>query len=157
MRAWTSPIRVSRPIRAVRATAMDDSFTRTEAGLHWDLAAALHACGEQDEAKRHLKRARELAQVTGPARQRRRIRDLARRTAKAAQLPGHQQPHQRDLCGFPEADFAEGEHRYARSSRASRASRIEAADGTGAGGSSMLRWTSMSIRALVMLPSCHVR
>lgn len=63
---------------------MDDSFTRAEAGLRCDLAAALHVRGEQDEAKLHLKRAKELAQVTGSARQRRRIRDLARRIAKAA-------------------------------------------------------------------------
>ncbi len=42
------------------------------------------ARGEQDEAKRHLKRARELAQVTGSARQRRRIRELSKRIAKAA-------------------------------------------------------------------------
>jgi hypothetical protein len=64
--------------------AMDDSFTRAQAGLRCDLAAALHVRGEQDEAKRHLKRARELAQVTGSARQRRRIRELSKRIAKAA-------------------------------------------------------------------------
>jgi len=64
--------------------AMEDGFTRAEAGLRCDLAAALHVRGEQDEAKRHLQKARELAQVTGSARQRRRIRDLARRIAKAA-------------------------------------------------------------------------
>src|SRR5205814_10641976 len=64
--------------------AMDDSFTRAEAGLRCDLAAALHVRGEQDEARRHLRKARELAQLTGSARQRRRIRDLSRRIAKAA-------------------------------------------------------------------------
>jgi tetratricopeptide (TPR) repeat protein len=64
--------------------AMDDSFTRAEAGLRCDLAAALHVCGEQDEAKRHLKKARELAQLTGSARQRRRIRDLSKRIGQAA-------------------------------------------------------------------------
>ena len=64
--------------------AMDDSFTRAEASLRCDLAAALHVRGEQDEAKHQLKRARELAQVTGSARQRRRIRDLSKRIAKAA-------------------------------------------------------------------------
>jgi Flp pilus assembly protein TadD len=63
---------------------MEDGFTRAEASLRCDLAAALHVRGEQDEAKHHLKKARELAQVTGSARQRRRIRDLARRIAKAA-------------------------------------------------------------------------
>ena len=69
---------------AAALAAMDDSFTRAEASLRCDLAAALHVRGEQDEAKRHLKRARELAQLTGSARQRRRIRDLSRRIAKAA-------------------------------------------------------------------------
>jgi tetratricopeptide (TPR) repeat protein len=64
--------------------AMDGSFTRAEASLRCDLAAALHVRGEQDEAKQHLKKARELAQVTGSARQRRRIRDLTKRIAKAA-------------------------------------------------------------------------
>jgi len=64
--------------------AMDGTFTRAEAGLHCDLAAALHARGDRDEARRHLKRARELAQVTGSARQRRRILDLSRRIGNAA-------------------------------------------------------------------------
>ena len=64
--------------------AMGDGFTRAEASLRCDLAAALHVRGEQDEAKQHLRKARELAQVTGSARQRRRIRDLAKRIAKAA-------------------------------------------------------------------------
>jgi tetratricopeptide (TPR) repeat protein len=64
--------------------AMDGSFTRAEAGLRCDLAAALHVRGEHDEARHHLKRARELAQVTDSARQRRRVRDLARRIAPAA-------------------------------------------------------------------------
>jgi len=63
---------------------MDATFTRAEAGLRCDLAAALHALGEQDEAKHHLRRARELAQITGSARQRRRIRDLSKRIAEAA-------------------------------------------------------------------------
>ncbi len=64
--------------------AMDGSFTRAQAGLHCDLAAALHVRGELEEARRHLKRARELAQVTGSARQRRRISDLAKRIGRAA-------------------------------------------------------------------------
>jgi len=64
--------------------AMDNSFTRAEASLRCDLAAALHVRGEQGEAKRHLKKARELAQLTGSARQRRRIRDLSKRIARAA-------------------------------------------------------------------------
>jgi len=69
---------------ATALAAMDDSFTRAEAGLRCDLAVALHVRGEQDEAKQHLKKARELAQLTGSALQRRRIRDLSRRIAKAA-------------------------------------------------------------------------
>ena len=64
--------------------AMDGSFTRAEAGLRCDLAAALHVRGDQDQAKLHLKRAKELAQVTGSARQRRRIQDLSKRIGKAA-------------------------------------------------------------------------
>jgi hypothetical protein len=69
---------------AAALAAMDDGFTRAEASLRCDLAAALHARGEHNEAKHHLKKARELAQLTGSARQRRRIRDLSRRIAKAA-------------------------------------------------------------------------
>src|SRR6185437_14488832 len=69
---------------AAALAAMDDGFTRAEASLRCDLAAALHVRGESDEAKRHLKTARELAQLTGSARQRRRIRDLSRRIANAA-------------------------------------------------------------------------
>ena len=34
--------------------AMDDTFTRAEAGLRCDLAAALHVRGEHDEAKRRV-------------------------------------------------------------------------------------------------------
>jgi Flp pilus assembly protein TadD len=64
--------------------AMDGNFTRAEASLHCDLAAALHVRGELDEARRHLKKARELAQATGSARQRRRITELARRLSRAA-------------------------------------------------------------------------
>jgi tetratricopeptide (TPR) repeat protein len=67
-----------------QALASIDGFTRAEAGLHCDLAAALHVRGEHAEARRHLKQARDLAQVTGSARQRRRVRDLTRRIAKAA-------------------------------------------------------------------------
>jgi ATP/maltotriose-dependent transcriptional regulator MalT len=69
---------------AAALAAMDDGFTRAEAGVRCDLAAALHVRGEHDEARRHLKKARELAQLTGSARQRRRVRDLSRRIAKAA-------------------------------------------------------------------------
>jgi tetratricopeptide (TPR) repeat protein/predicted XRE-type DNA-binding protein len=64
--------------------AMDGSFTRAEAGLRADLAQALYVRGERQEARRHLSRARELAQLTGSARQRRRLRDLAKRIGAAA-------------------------------------------------------------------------
>ena len=65
-------------------TGMDGTFTRAEAGLRCDLAAALHAAGDRHEARQHLRRATELAQLTGSARQRRRITSLARRIGTAA-------------------------------------------------------------------------
>jgi tetratricopeptide (TPR) repeat protein len=65
-------------------TAMDSDFTCAEAGLRCDLAAAHHVRGEKDQARDHPKKARELAQVTGSAHQRRRIRELSARIAKAA-------------------------------------------------------------------------
>lgn len=64
--------------------AMDRTFTRARAGLHCDLAAVRHASGEHDEARRHLASARQLADATGSARFRRRVRDLTARMA----LPG---------------------------------------------------------------------
>jgi tetratricopeptide (TPR) repeat protein len=69
---------------ATALAAMDGSFTRAEAGLRADLAQALHVRGERQEARRHLARARELAQLTGSARQRRRLRELAKRIGAAA-------------------------------------------------------------------------
>jgi tetratricopeptide (TPR) repeat protein len=69
---------------AAALAGMDGTFTRAEAGLRCDLAAALHVSGERDEARHHLSRARELAQLTGSARQRRRIADLAKRIGRAA-------------------------------------------------------------------------
>jgi hypothetical protein len=63
---------------------MDGTFTRAEAGLRCDLAAALHVSGEREEARRQLARAAELAQLTGSARQRRRIADLTKRLSHAA-------------------------------------------------------------------------
>jgi len=63
---------------------MDSTFTRAEAGLHCDLAAALHAAGDRHEARQHLRHATELAQLTGSARQRRRIAELAKRLGHAA-------------------------------------------------------------------------
>jgi tetratricopeptide (TPR) repeat protein len=63
---------------------MDSTFTRAEAGLRCDLAAALHAAGDRHEARQHLRVATELAQLTGSARQRRRITTLAQRIGTAA-------------------------------------------------------------------------
>jgi hypothetical protein len=48
------------------------------------MAAALYVRGERGEARLHLARAGELAQLTGSSRQRRRIRDLTDRIGKAA-------------------------------------------------------------------------
>jgi len=64
--------------------SMDGTFTRAEAGLRCDLAAALHAKGERDVAREHLRRATELAKISGSARQRRRIAQLRRRIGRAA-------------------------------------------------------------------------
>ena len=69
---------------AAALAGMDGGFTRAEAGLRCDLAAALHVSGEPEEARHHLTRARELAQLAGSARQRRRIADLTRRIGQAA-------------------------------------------------------------------------
>jgi tetratricopeptide (TPR) repeat protein len=69
---------------ATALTAMDGTFARAEAGLRADLAQALSVRGERQEARRHLARARDLAQLTGSARQRRRLRDLAKRIGVAA-------------------------------------------------------------------------
>ncbi len=63
---------------------MDGTFTRAEAGLRCDLAAALNVTGEREEARGHLARADELAQLTGSARQRRRIAELAKRFGRVA-------------------------------------------------------------------------
>jgi transcriptional regulator with XRE-family HTH domain len=63
---------------------LDGSFTRAEAGLRCDLAAALHVRGERREARQHLARAHELAQATGSTRQRRRIRCLAKQIGSAS-------------------------------------------------------------------------
>jgi ATP/maltotriose-dependent transcriptional regulator MalT len=69
---------------ATALATMDGTFARAEAGLRADLAHALHVRGERHEARRHLTRARELAQLTGSTRQRRRLRDLAKRIGTAA-------------------------------------------------------------------------
>ncbi len=65
-------------------TGMDPAFTRAEAGLRCDLAAACHATGDNDQARQHLTRAAELAQLTGSARQHRRITDLKHKIGQAA-------------------------------------------------------------------------
>lgn len=51
-------------------------FRRAEAGLRIDYALALKARGEESEARKHAKRAEELAGNTGSARQRARIERL---------------------------------------------------------------------------------
>ncbi len=63
---------------------MDGPFSRAEATLRCDLATALHATGDRDHAREHLARATELAQLTGSARQRRRIAQLQRAIGRAA-------------------------------------------------------------------------
>jgi len=55
---------------------MEDGFTRAEAGLRCDLALALSMRGENDEARRQAEQAKQLAALTGSARQRRRITKL---------------------------------------------------------------------------------
>ncbi|MCO6010556.1 XRE family transcriptional regulator [Actinoallomurus purpureus] len=52
---------------------IDASFVRAAAGLRCDLALALAAQGELDEARAHLRRARLLANQVGSVRQRKRI------------------------------------------------------------------------------------
>jgi tetratricopeptide (TPR) repeat protein len=69
---------------ATALEAMDGSFTRAEAGLRCDLAAALHVQGQRTQAQEHIARATELAQLAGSARQRRRIAELSQRIASAA-------------------------------------------------------------------------
>lgn len=63
---------------------MDSSFTRAEAGLRLDLAIALHVAGERDEARHHLARAEELAQLTSSARYAQQIASWAKRIGRAA-------------------------------------------------------------------------
>ncbi|MDQ3765201.1 MAG: hypothetical protein M3460_28045, partial [Actinomycetota bacterium] len=55
---------------------LDPSFVRAETALRVDLAIALAAIGERDEARAHADHADRLATQVGSARQRRRVRTL---------------------------------------------------------------------------------
>ncbi|MGH3754151.1 MAG: hypothetical protein ACRDRP_15940 [Pseudonocardiaceae bacterium] len=55
---------------------LDPSFVRAETALHVDLATALAANGNQDEARTHAERARTLAEGLGSQRQHRRLKTL---------------------------------------------------------------------------------
>jgi tetratricopeptide (TPR) repeat protein len=57
--------------------AMDPTFTRARASLECDLAQALVARGDRSEARKHVVRARQLAQHAGSVRQRQRIDRLS--------------------------------------------------------------------------------
>lgn len=57
-------------------TSMDKTFVRAAAGLRCDLAQALATRGEEDEARKHLRSARLLANQVGSIRQRRRIKSV---------------------------------------------------------------------------------
>jgi ATP/maltotriose-dependent transcriptional regulator MalT len=52
---------------------LDPTFTRAETALRVDLATALVATGERDEARVHSQRAEQLATEIGSNRQRRRL------------------------------------------------------------------------------------
>jgi tetratricopeptide (TPR) repeat protein len=56
--------------------SLDPSFVRAETALHVDLAIALAATGEVDEARTHADHAIRLAAQVGSARQRRRVKTL---------------------------------------------------------------------------------
>lgn len=58
-------------------TVMGGTFTRAEASLRCDLLQALRTRGEHDEARVQITQAQQLAELTGSARQRRRIARLA--------------------------------------------------------------------------------
>lgn len=55
---------------------MDSSFVRAAAGLRCDLAQALATRGDVDEARKHLRSARLLANQVGSVRQRKRIKSI---------------------------------------------------------------------------------
>ncbi|MBB4683952.1 hypothetical protein [Amycolatopsis jiangsuensis] len=56
---------------------LDPTFTRAETGLRVDLATALIASGERDEARQHLTKAHALAAEIGSVRQLRRLAALS--------------------------------------------------------------------------------
>ncbi|MGE6738566.1 XRE family transcriptional regulator, partial [Streptomyces sp. NPDC059900] len=58
---------------------MDPTFVRARAGLHTDLAQAHLVRAEYDDAQKHLRQARLLANRTGSVRQRRRVDLLSER------------------------------------------------------------------------------
>jgi tetratricopeptide (TPR) repeat protein len=60
---------------------LDPTFVRAETALHVDLATALAANGDRDEARTHADHAAQLAAQVGSARQRRRITTLLGRTS----------------------------------------------------------------------------
>ncbi len=60
--------------RALRS--LDPSFMRARAGLHVDLAHALVAAGDRDDAWSELNEAKRIAAQVGSARQARRVREL---------------------------------------------------------------------------------
>ncbi|MDL4777588.1 XRE family transcriptional regulator [Actinomadura xylanilytica] len=61
---------------SVALTQMDKTFIRATAGLRCDLAQAFATRGELDEARKHLRNARLLANQVGSVRQRKRIMSL---------------------------------------------------------------------------------
>ncbi|MFF3592141.1 XRE family transcriptional regulator [Streptomyces sp. NPDC002387] len=63
----------------VALDSADPTFVRATAGLRCDLAQAHLARGEYDQAHKHLRQARLLANRTGSVRHRRRIEQLTRR------------------------------------------------------------------------------
>lgn len=81
---------------------MDHSFTRAEAGLRCDYAAALIHAGEREEAAQQLERALFLATATGSVRQRNRISATRALLAQREQI---QQRHE----GAAVPDFALGD------------------------------------------------
>jgi hypothetical protein len=63
--------------RLYAAIKAEDQSLRAKAALHADLAYALTAVGDRDQAQRQLTQAETFATQAGSARQRRRLRQLA--------------------------------------------------------------------------------